>query len=244
MRCTITAATLLACAAATAVSLPASVPQGKQFPLSSAEGFRLHNVSAEPTTLQGKKGLRLTISADAVRRLASLTAEQQAEMEQLAIIDGLEFTSGIIEAEIAGAVAPGAAEGARGFVGIAFRFSNDLRTYDAFYLRPTNGRAEDQERRNHALQYVSHPDWPWFRLRKETPSRYESYADLAPGEWTKIRIEVRGDRARLYVHGQQQPALIVNDVKTGANGKGGVALWLGPGTVAHFRNLIVEPGPR
>src|SRR5439155_991604 len=59
--------------------------------------------------------------------------------------------------------------------------------------------------------------------------------------WTKIRIEVRGERARLYVHDQQQPALIVNDVKSGANRKGAVALWIGTGTVAHFRNLIVTP---
>ena len=35
--------------------------------------------------------------------------------------------------------------------------------------------------------------------------------------------------------------LIVNDVKSGADGKGAVALWIGPGTVAHFRNLTVEP---
>src|SRR5512145_1138877 len=192
MRFTITAATLLACAATTMAPLAAVVRQGKQLPLVSAEGLRLHNVSAEPATLHGRQGLRLTISADAARRFASMTAEQQAQMEELAIVDGLEFASGVIETEVAGAVAPGAAEGARGFVGIAFRLSNDLRTYDAFYLRPTNGRAEDQERRNHALQYVSHPDWPWLRLRKETPSRYESYADLLPGEWTKIRIEVRG----------------------------------------------------
>ena len=31
----------------------------------------------------------------------------------------------------------GASEGARGFVGIAFRLQDDNRTYDAFYLRPT-----------------------------------------------------------------------------------------------------------
>jgi hypothetical protein len=52
---------------------------------------------------------------------------------------------------------------------------------------------------------------------------------------------VRGERARLYVHGQEQPTLIVNDVKTGAQGKGAVALWLDRGTVAHFRNLSVQP---
>ena len=102
-------------------------------------------------------------------------------------------------------MAPGAAGGARGFVGIAFRLQADRKTYDAFYLRPTNGRADDQERRNHAAQYIARPEWPWDRLRKETPSRYEAYVDLLPGTWTKIRIEVRGERARLYVHDNEQP---------------------------------------
>ena len=77
-------------------------------------------------------------------------------------------------------------------MGIAFRLQNDMRTYDAFYLRPTNGRAEDQERRNRSVQYISHPDWPWFRLRKETPAKYEAYVDLVPGEWTRIKVDVRG----------------------------------------------------
>ena len=50
-----------------------------------------------------------------------------------------------------------------------------------------------------------------------------------------------GERARLYVHGNEQPTLIVNDIKSGAHASGGVALWLEPGTVAHFRNLTVKP---
>jgi len=233
---------LLAVAASAALIVPGTAArQARHYPLESPDGLRLHNAAAEPVTLQGKKGLRVTISKEAERRFQAMRPEEQALLEQLAVVDGLDFANGVIEAEIAGAPAPGAPEGARGFVGIAFRLQNDLRTYDAFYLRPTNGRAEDQERRNHAVQYISHPDWPWFRLRKETPSRYESYVDLMPGVWTKIRIEVQGERARLYVHGQEQPTLIVNDVKSGANGKGAVALWLDRGTVAHFRELSVTP---
>jgi hypothetical protein len=216
--------------------------QAKQYPLESVDGLRLHNVTAEPATLQGKKGLRVTLAANAARPPEGMPAGQ-LDLEQLAWIEGLEFTNGVIEAEVAGAPAPGASEGARGFVGIAFRLQEDKRTYDAFYLRPTNGRAEDQERRNHSVQYVSHPEWPWSRLRKETPSRYEAYVDLVPGAWTRIKIEVRGERARLYVHDNEQPTLIVNDVKSGASAKGAVALWLGPGTVAHFRNLTVKPDP-
>jgi hypothetical protein len=32
--------------------------------------------------------------------------------------------------------------------------------------------------------------------------------DLVPGEWTEIKVEVSGVKARLYVHGASQPALI------------------------------------
>ena len=220
---------------------PTSAAQVRAFPLESPSGLRLHNVTAVPAVLDGKKGLRLTISDDAARRLQSMTPEQQALFEELAVIEGLDFANGVIEVEIAGEPAPGASGGARGFVGIAFRLQNDMQTYDAFYLRPTNGRAEDQERRNHTVQYIAHPDWPWFRLRRETPSKYESYVDLQPGVWTRVRIDVRGDRARLFVHGQEQATLVVNDVKSGASAKGLVALWIGPGTVAHFRNLTVQP---
>jgi hypothetical protein len=214
----------------------------RQYSLESVEGLRLHHVVAEPVTLDGKKSLRVTCSEETARRVQRMTPEQRtrADLNWLAAIEGLDFSSGVIEVELAGAPAPGASEGARGFVGIAFRLHADNRTYDAFYLRPTNGRAEDQQRRNHSAQYISHPDWPWFRLRKETPEKYESYVDLVPGQWTKIKIEVRGDRARLHVNGAAQPTLIVNDLKSGPNASGAVALWLDPGTVAHFRNLTVE----
>ena len=193
----------------------------------------MHNVTVEPATLQGKRGLKLLASP--------VTAPAARNRETMALIDGLEFGDGVIKAEIAGEVRPGAPEGARGFVGIAFRVQEDLQTYDAFYLRPTNGRADDQVRRNHAAQYVSHPDWPWFRLRKEFPSKYESYVDLVPGAWTKVKIEVSGEKARLYVHGMKQPTLIIDDVKSGANARGAIALWIDNGTVAHFRNLVITP---
>jgi hypothetical protein len=124
---------------------------------------------------------------------------------------------------------------------MAFRLQPDNKTYDAFYIRPTNGRADDQERRNHSAQYISHPAWTWSRLRKEVPSKYESYVDLVPGVWTKLKIEVQGTVARLFVHDNEQPTLIVNDVKSGAQAKGAVALWLDAGTVAHFRNLRITP---
>lgn len=219
-------------ALAAALLLPTLVvAQTARYPLTSTAGLRPHNVIVEPATLQSKKGLKVEASPEAL--------QSGTGVETLVLISDLNFGDGVIEAEIAGDVRPGAPEGARGFVGIAFRVQEDLRTYDAFYLRPTNGRADDQVRRNHSAQYIAHPDWPWFRLRKEFPSKYESYVDLVPGTWTKVKIEVRGDQARLYVHDQAQPALVVNDAKSGPNGRGAIALWIDSGTVAHFRNLVV-----
>jgi hypothetical protein len=112
--------------------------QAKRYPLDSTAGLRLHNVVAEPAVLQGKKGVRIRHSEEALRRLEKISGDEQARFPQLAIIEGLEFSNGVIEAEIAGTPPPGEG-GARGFVGIAFRLQNDATTYDAFYLRPTNG---------------------------------------------------------------------------------------------------------
>jgi hypothetical protein len=154
-----------------------------------------------------------------------------------------EFQDVVIEIELTGQTSANAGEGARGFVGVAFRVSpgatRDTLEYECFYLRPTNGRAEDQVRRNHSTQYNSLPEFPWQRLRKEFPEKYESYVDLVPGEWTKVKIEVRGDKARLYVHDTPQPVLMVNDLKRGRS-QGRIALWIDPGTVAHFANLRVS----
>ncbi len=125
-------------------SLVSAQDAPRRFALESAAGLRLHNVTAEPATLQGQKGIRVTISEAARREFTSKTPEERAKLaqtgradEQLAAIEGLDFDNGVIEAEIAGAPMAGAAAGARGFVGLAFRLQSDMRTYDAFYLRPT-----------------------------------------------------------------------------------------------------------
>lgn len=222
--------------AARAQAMPAAV---RTYPLRSITGLRPHNVTVTPVTHAGRRGVRVVVSDSARRSVEGLPIDQQ-QLETFAVLEGTDFGDGVIEVEVSGAPAPDATGGARGFVGIAFRLQRDLKTYDAFYLRPTNGRADDQVRRNHSAQYIAHPDWPWERLRRQTPERYESYVDLVPGVWTRLRIEVRGTRARLFVHGQSQPTLIVDDVKSGAGGRGAIALWIGPGTVAHFRSLRVR----
>ena len=165
-------------------------------------------------------------------------ASQEFAGSGLAAISESDFEDGTIEVDVAGLPREGAMQAARGFIGIAFRLQ-DATHYECFYIRPTNGRADDQLRRNHSTQYVGEPDFPWERLRKESPGVYESYTDLAAGEWTKVKIVVSGVRAQLFVNGAEQPCLIVNDLKHGKS-RGKIALWVGPDTEGYFANLVVR----
>lgn len=186
-------------------------------------------VEASEVTYRGKRALRLVAISD------SSNPDNDATFAQLALPAASDF---VFEADVAGE--PIATDSmARGFVGLAFRIADEGRTFEAIYLRPSNGRAEDQVRRNHSVQYISHPDFPWHRLRQESPERYESYTDLVPGRWTHMRIEVRGTQARLYVDRAEQPSLIVNDLKHGSRA-GRFGLWVGPGSIAHFANVTVS----
>ena len=162
---------------------------------------------------------------------------EAANATSYALVKDRSFRDGMIEVDLAGQPAAGASATARGFIGIAFRVQSDGR-YEYIYLRPTNGRADDQIRRNHSTQYSSYPDFDFARSRQEAPEKHESYVDLQPGVWTKYKLEVEGRNARLYVHGAEQPCLIVNDLKLDPR-DGGVALWVGPGTEGYFSNLKI-----
>jgi hypothetical protein len=162
---------------------------------------------------------------------------QVANGEAYAVVKGAEFHNGSIDVQLAGRPSATADNTARGFIGIGFRLQNGQ--FEYIYLRPTNGRADDQIRRNHSTQYSSFPSFSFADARKEAPEKYESYVDLEPGVWTRFRIEIDGNKARLFVHGASQPCLIVNDLKLG-DSSGGVVLWIGPGTEGYFSGLEIK----
>ena len=197
-------------------------------PLALAD-LDLIGVRGEATTHAGRASVRL-LEADSTRQGG------------LGVLRGVSFTDGTLELDVAGRRGPYAVPDDRGFIGIAFRTRPGGTQYQYIYVRPDNGRVDDQVRRNHATQYAAHPDFTFARLRKESPERYESYVDLEPGVWTRMRIEVAGRTAKLYVHGAPQPVLVVTDLKLGSEG-GGVALWIGPGTEGFFANVRVNPAP-
>jgi hypothetical protein len=186
--------------------------------------LELQNVKAEAVNYVGKPAVRVDAMPNA------------ANGASYATLKGSRFHNGSIEVELAGKPSVNAGPGARGFIGIAFRVQGNR--FEYIYLRPTNGRADDQIRRNHSTQYAAYPDFDFDRLRKESPEKYESYVDLEPGVWTKYRIVIDGTKAQLFVHGSAQPCLIVNDMKLG-DSEGAVALFVGPGTEGYFTNLKI-----
>ena len=197
--------------------------------LDSTEEIEILGGRSEVTTHNGRRALRLI----------ALPEAQRADDVVLGVVRHEDFRNGTIEIEIAGAPRPGAPTDDRGFIGVAFRSQQQGSRREVIYLRPTNGRADDQLRRNHSTQYESIPDFPWYRLRKDSPGVYESYVDLEAGKWTKMRIVVSGTKALLFVNDGNQPCLIVNDLKLGDT-HGQVALWAYWSTDAYFSNLKID----
>jgi hypothetical protein len=218
------ALSLLCSASATHSANPR--PQKSEAP--ALDKLELHNVKAEPVTYLGRRAMRVTDAGP----------EGLDDGLRFAVVPGSSLQDGTIEVNLSGDTAPNAPASARGFVGIAFRISADRSHFECFYLRPKNGRSEDQLQRNHSVQYISVPGFGWQKLRTETPGLYESYVDLLPGQWTQVKIQVAASRARLYVNGAQQPSLIVNELKQSSI-SGDIALWVGLGTIAHFEGLKV-----
>ncbi len=205
------------------------------YPLTTTHGFTLNQVVVGLGKPRGNEGVFVKATGSGIpivnddRTLAALT--------------GSDFHNGTIEVELNSTVSSDVSRlvkmFARGFAGVCFRVSLDFHSFECMYLRPENGNAEDEARRNHAVQYISGPDWDFARLRKEAPEKYENPANIAPGKWHKIRIEVLGTSAKLFIDDGKKPVLIVDDMKLGENANGSVALWVGPGTNAFFRNLKI-----
>lgn len=192
--------------------------------------LQVQNAKAEVVDHRGRRAIHL----------ADRPSPKGDDGDSVAVLSPSDFQNGTIELEIAGSPRIQEYAGARGFVGIAFRISEDMSRYEYVYLRPTNGRAEDQLRRNHTTQYASEPGYPWQRLRKEASGVYESYVDLEPDVWAHFKLVVAGRRAALYINGAQQPCLIVNDLKQGET-RGKIALWVGLAADGYFSDLTVTP---
>jgi len=200
-----------------------STSTSQTFALTDIKDLTELGVKAEPAEYHGRKAVRLI---------------KQPNGAGIAIIKGAQFQDGIIEADVATKTTTPPAERNPGFIGIAFRVRPDASHYDLFYIRPGNSRSDNQAQRNHSVQYVAEPGFGWEPLRRQWPSIYEAYADLQPDHWTKVKIEVHGRIAKLYLNGAPNPSLVVDGLK-GEDLQGGIALWSATDEDAYFTNLKI-----
>ena len=184
-------------------------------------------VSMQEVELEGHKAIRVTKD----------TAVKKVDEATFVRVNDIVFQDGTIEVKLLSRLLPTATPQDRGFIGIAFRISEANDRFECIYIRPTNGRAEQQLRRNRSTQYFSFPDYKFDRLRKEAAGEYESYADMGLNEWITLRIEVKGAGAKLFINNNPQPALVVNDLKHGANLRGAIGFFVDQGTEGFFSEM-------
>jgi 3-keto-disaccharide hydrolase len=142
----------------------------------------------------------------------------------LAYIKDLQFADGTIEMDMASSTK------ARMYFGVAFRIreefsrkikarDNSKQKYEYIYFRPfASGTIE-------AMQYcAAGTEYNWSYLRKKFPGVYEAKVDLPATDWFHVKIEVSGQKAKVYINNAKTPVLVVKDLKHGKT-KGSVGFY-------------------
>jgi hypothetical protein len=203
----------------------AAAPAAQTFPLANTQDLVGDGVKAEAVEYLGRKAVRLTTVSE--------------DGDGMALVKGTNFRDGTIGVDVATKITRPPGVRMPGFIGIAFRAHPEASRYELFYLRPGNSTSDDQAMRNHSVQYSSEPNFGWEMLRRRWPFIYQAYADLQLDAWTKVKIEVRGRVAKLYVNGSEKPSLVVDGLK-GEDLQGSIALWSYAGEEAYFSKLRIS----
>lgn len=153
------------------------------------------------------------------------------EGEEPVWLKSYSFGNGLIDVDIKGENLQG-----KSFVGIAFHVI-DNKTYDAIYFRPFNFL--NPTRNTHSIQYISHPDNPWSKLREQFPGKYESKISIPPDPngWFHVSIEINHPKVSVYVNNEKTASLMIEQLSTQKNGSVGV--WVGYMSAGQFRNLKI-----
>jgi hypothetical protein len=153
----------------------------------------------------------------------------------IAWVDGSDFREGTIELDVRGKDVL-----QQSFVGVAFHGKNDT-TYESVYIRPFNFRATDPARHQHAVQYMTLPEFDWPRLRQEFPEEFENPVNstLSPTDWVPLRVVVRGPKVQIFVGLVDNVTLEAR--KLGTLDRGMVGLWVGNNSDGDFANLRITP---
>ena len=202
--------------------------------------FELHNVTGSIIKFEGEEVLKIERDLKAIPFDVN-NIEATVDEPHYARLVGLEdFENGTIEVKLYSQLQdPRPYPGVAGFIGIYFRIKEDDSAFESIYLRPRVGRASKQFWRNHAVQYISYPHAKFDTLRKSyPPGTYEGSAPVALKEWIKMRIEVNGETAEMFINDMKYSSFIV-DKMLGTNKIGGVGLYVDIGTIGYFKDLKV-----
>jgi len=200
--------------------------------------FELKNVTGSVISFQGQKVLKIERDLNAlafdVNKLESTVDEPT-----YAKLTDLEFENGTIEVKMYSQIQnPSPFQFAQGFIGVAFRIDDNDKAFENIYLRPKVGRSDNQSYRNRTVQYYAYPNFKFETLRKLSPNMYEASAPVDINEWITLRIEVKGERAELFVNDAKYSSFIVDKMK-GSTSKGAIALWVDIATIGYFKDLKI-----
>ncbi|MGD8868938.1 MAG: hypothetical protein PVI01_15015, partial [Gemmatimonadales bacterium] len=129
-----------------------------------------------------------------------------------AYLKDVEFENGVIEVDVA-------VNGSRSYPGLIFRLQSP-RDYERVYLRPHRAGLYPD-----AIQYVpvSNGIAGWQLYNGDG---FTAGAQIPKGEWLRLRLEVSGEQARLYLDGGGGPALAMTHLGHGSS-RGSIGV-LGP----------------
>ena len=144
-----------------------------------------------------------------------------------AILKDLKMRDAVIDVDVA-------TPANRGFFGIQFRISDDDANGEWVYLRQHKSGLPD------AIQYTpvlnTGLNWQIYN-----GPGFTAAVDIPKDVWFHLRVEVVGAQAKLYVKDMNQPALVMNDLKSGVQ-QGRIALYVLTGAT-YFSNFEVHETP-
>lgn len=202
--------------------------------------FELHNVTGSIIKFEGKEVLKIERDLKALPFDVNNIQGTVDEPHYARLIGLEDFENGTIEVKMYSQIQdPPPYPGVAGFIGIYFRIKEDDSEFEGIYVRPKVGRANKQLLRNHAVQYISYPHAKFDTLRKTYPAgSYEGSAPVSLNEWIKMRIEVNGETAEMFINDMKYSTFIV-DKMLGKNKIGGLGLYVDIGTIGYFKDLKV-----
>lgn len=154
--------------------------------------------------------------------------EESLFMEKgVALLTDTEMQDGTLEVDIAD-------DNGRGFGGLVFHH-NGKGTYEEIYLRLHKSGQPD------AVQYtpVFHHSFSWQLYADQ-----QAAVSFQPQSWTHLKVEVKGNSARVFLNHGPEPVLVVQDLKVQNQTSGSIGLMaLGGAYFSNFQFTPASPTP-